>query len=232
MVSQKKLSLKQCIKCDILLTEENWAKYSQKVSHYICNPCRQKQEKIRYLTDQNYSKKQLNRYHQRRSIVIHAYGDFCVQCGEDDYYKLTMDHINNNGYLHRKLLKNHVIDWFFNNPVNKDGYQILCYNCNCSKNVIYKDKYALRDKKKVMENYGNQCAECKEDRIERLTIDHKNNDGAEQRKKLKCYTGSRMYRWIIKQNYPDNLGLQTLCFNCNCSKISKRRYHNLTGVNA
>lgn len=218
MISQKKSSLKQCIKCDIILTEENWSNYNKKAKHYICKSCRQAQEKIRHIIDVDYNKKQLNRYHQRRSAVIHAYGDFCLQCGEDDYYKLTIDHINNDGYLHRKLLNNHVIDYLYNNPTDKNNYQILCYNCNCSKNIIYKDKYALRDKKIVMEEYGNQCFNCYEDRIERLTIDHKNNDGAEQRKKFKCYTGVRMYRWIIKNNYPDDLGLQILCYNCNYSK--------------
>jgi hypothetical protein len=90
--------------------------------------------------------------------------------------------------------------------------------------VTYKDKYALRDKKKVMEHYGDECKECRENRIERLTIDHQNNDGAEQRRKLKCSTGVRMYRWLIKQDYPTNLGLQILCYNCNCSKRANAKY--------
>lgn len=220
MVSQKKLSLKKCIKCQIELTPENWNKYDKKTSHYICKPCRKNQDKARYKADPNYSKKQLARYRGRKSAIIASYGDMCAQCGEDDYYKLTLDHKFGGGNAHRKQTSNHVYDWLYNNPVHYDGYQILCYNCNCSKGVLYKDKYALRDKMKVMEAYGNICVECKEYRIERLTIDHKNNDGAEQRRQLKCYTGVRMYRWLIKQNYPTDLGLQILCFNCNCRKLS------------
>lgn len=222
MESQKKSSLKYCIKCQIELTDENWLSYLRPRSNYICTPCFRNYGKQYHKSDPNYNKKQVARYRGRKSAVIHAYGDTCIQCGEDDYYKLTIDHINNDGYLHRQQTNNHVIDYLYNNLLNKDGYQILCYNCNCSKNVTYKDKYALRDKKKVIEAYGNQCAECKEDRIERLTIDHKNNDGADQRRQLKCFTGVRMYRWLIKNNYPQNLGLQVLCFNCNCCKLSNK----------
>jgi hypothetical protein len=73
-----------------------------------------------------------------------------------------------------------------------------------------------------MKAYGNQCADCGEDRVERLTIDHKNDDGAVQRRQLNCGTGVKMYRWLIKNSYPNNLGLQVLCYNCNCSKLSRK----------
>ncbi len=221
MVSQKKLSLKHCIKCNIILTNENWLKYLQSRSTYICTPCFRKTSRKYHKSDLNYGKKQIARYRRRKSAIIHSYGDMCAFCGEDDYVKLTIDHKFSGGNKHRKQISNHMYEWLYNNPVQLDGYQILCYNCNCSKNIIYKDKYALRDKIKVIEAYGGKCNECLEDRIERLTIDHKNNDGAEQRRQLKCNTGVRMYRWLIKNNYPSNLSLQVLCYNCNCSKITK-----------
>jgi hypothetical protein len=161
----------------------------------------------------------------RRSAVIFQYGNQCAQCGEDEYTKLTIDHKNGGGSAHRREMGGAgIVDYLYNNLINKDGYQVLCYNCNCSKNVIYKDKYALRDKKIVIEHYGSVCNDCKEDRIERLTIDHKNNDGAAQRKKYGYKTGSRFYRWAIKNAFPDNLGLQVLCFNCNCSKRAIEKY--------
>jgi len=220
MTSTEKLSLKTCNKCGIELIEDNWNTYDKKVSRYTCKSCRKLIDKKYYLSTPNYGKKQLARYRGRKSAIIASYGDMCAQCGEDDYYKLTLDHKFGGGNAHRKQISNHMYEWLYNNPVQHDGYQILCYNCNCSKGVVYKDKYALRDKKKVMEAYGNQCTKCKEDRIERLTIDHKNNDGAVQRRQLKCFTGVRMYRWLIKQNFPMHLGLQVLCYNCNCRKLS------------
>lgn len=221
MVPQKKLGLKHCIKCAVELTDSNWLSYLRPRSNYICTPCFRNYGKQYHKSDPDYNKKQLAKYHSTKHAIILSYGDMCTLCGEDDYHKLTIDHKFGGGNAHRKVLTNDIYQWLYNNPIQRDGYQILCYNCNCSKNVVYKDKYALRDKQKVMVAYGGQCAECNEDRIERLTIDHKNNDGAQQRRDLKCYTGVRMYRWLIKNNYPQHLGLQVLCYNCNCSKISK-----------
>ena len=66
---------------------------------------------------------------------------------------------------------------------------------------------------KVLNHYGAKCQCCGETQYEFLAIDHKNNDGNVQRKSLKTST---MYRYIIKNNYPDNL--QVLCHNCNLAK--------------
>ena len=68
---------------------------------------------------------------------------------------------------------------------------------------------------KVFNWYGNKCKCCGENQFEFLTIDHINNDGGSHRKEIKK-TGSRMYLWIIKNNFPDIF--QTLCYNCNCAK--------------
>lgn len=160
----------------------------------------------------------------KRAAVIFAYGDKCAHCGDSKFEHLTIDYINEGGNQHRKNSGSNLTEQLYNNTVQRDGYQVLCYNCNCSKNVIYKDKYALRDKKKVIEHYGNECKKCGENRIERLTIDHENNDGAEQRKKLKCFTGARMYRWLIKHNFPEDLCLQILCYNCNYSKRALAKF--------
>jgi len=76
---------------------------------------------------------------------------------------------------------------------------------------------------KVLTHYGGnppKCECCGETHIEFLTIDHINNDGAEHRKKLGITQnsghGSKLYRWIIRNNFPD--GFQVLCWNCNCAK--------------
>ena len=218
---QKNSDTKICIKCGVILTNENWGLTRQKVSHYICMYCRKKQRKEHNENTPGYQDKQMGVDRNRKKLVIMAYGNKCAICNEDEYEKLTIDHIQNNGNIHRKRMKSTIYNLLYKEPLQKDKYQILCYNCNCSKNIEYKDKYNLINKKKVIEAYGGCCAECNENRIERLTIDHKNNDGAEQRRLLNCHTGSVMYRWIIKNNYPKHLGLLVLCFNCNCSKLSK-----------
>lgn len=210
MKSQKKSSLKYCIKCNILLVENNWLPYLKNRSNYLCKLCFNKQIKLSHDSDPNYCQKQLNRYHGIKSAIIHAYGDKCNICGIDNYEKLTIDYI-------KKSNKENIYIWLYNNPINLDGYQVLCYNCKYSKNIEYKDKYHLRAKILVIEKYGGICKECKEDKIERLTIDHKNNNGVEKRRQLQCGTGAKFYRYLIKNNFP-NLELQILCFNCQRSK--------------
>lgn len=67
-------------------------------------------------------------------------------------------------------------------------------------------------KKDVITAYGGKCECCGETRIEFLTIDHVNGDGAEHRRK---YRGN-IYRWYRIHGYPT--GFQVLCMNCNLSK--------------
>ena len=66
----------------------------------------------------------------------------------------------------------------------------------------------------VFFHYGNQCACCGEKEFSFLTLDHKNNDGADHRRKIGI--GHVFYRWIIDNNYPDSI--QLLCNNCNGGK--------------
>ena len=75
-----------------------------------------------------------------------------------------------------------------------------------------------RVKKEVIDHYGGKCVCCGETELLFLTIDHINNNGAEQRLKngLKGGSSDKSYRWIIKNDFPDDL--QLLCWNCNCGR--------------
>lgn len=71
----------------------------------------------------------------------------------------------------------------------------------------------------VLEHYGQKCncsCGCKVSNRNHLTIDHINNDGAEQRRASGSNGGHANYRNIIKNNFPEDL--QVLCWNCNCAK--------------
>ncbi len=72
-------------------------------------------------------------------------------------------------------------------------------------------------KQKVVDEYGGKCVCCGESTIEFLTIDHINNNGAQIRKETKQGTGGKLYRWLIKNNFPKD-NYQLLCYNCNCAK--------------
>lgn len=200
MITKKNDSLK-CIKCGNKLNDNNWNAYDKVVNHYICKKCRKIQDRNRQFHDPEYSIKQRNRHRMRKSAVIFHYGNQCAQCGEDDYTKLK---------IHTQKGGSQPYDALYNGSVNKKMHQVLCYNCSKSLTPI-KDKYALRDKKKVMEAYGNQC-QCGENRAERLTLQNQMDK-----------TGVALYRWLIKQNYPQDMGLRVVCFNCNYSKIASAK---------
>lgn len=77
--------------------------------------------------------------------------------------------------------------------------------------------YDLNIKQKVIKAYGSKCICCNEETIEFLTIDHINNNGAEDRKNNGKKSGGKLYRWLIKNNFPKE-EYQLLCYNCNCAK--------------
>ena len=63
----------------------------------------------------------------------------CNCCGEQEIKFLTIDHINNDGNEHRKVIGikrtsagQSFYFWLKRNNYPK-GFQILCYNCNCGK---------------------------------------------------------------------------------------------------
>lgn len=84
---------------------------------------------------------------------------------------------------------------------------------SCSKchQINKRNKY-IDLKLEVFSHYGLKCAHCEENKIEYLTMDHINNDGAYHRKEV----GTQIFPWLKKHNYPINF--QILCFNCNYGK--------------
>ncbi len=60
----------------------------------------------------------------------------CARCGVRDVDVLTIDHLENNGASHRKLLGfgGHLHRWLRKNKY-PTGYQVLCCNCNWKKRM-------------------------------------------------------------------------------------------------
>lgn len=69
-----------------------------------------------------------------RKQVIDAYGGKCACCGESNPAFLSVDHINNDGAEHRRSVR-HLYTWLRQNDFPKDGFQLLCFNCNCAKGI-------------------------------------------------------------------------------------------------
>lgn len=73
-----------------------------------------------------------------RIAAFEVYGKKCVCCGESDIRFLTLDHINGGGTQHRLRIKQaNICKWLKANNY-PDGFQTLCYNCNCAKGIYGK----------------------------------------------------------------------------------------------
>lgn len=73
-------------------------------------------------------------HRKRRQKLIDAYGGKCKCCGEDRFEFLQIDHVNNDGADHRKLIgRTGLMDWLARHRYPQEGFQLLCANCNFAK---------------------------------------------------------------------------------------------------
>lgn len=91
---------------------------------------------------------------------------------------------------------------------SSSGLASLCKECDNKERAILK--------REVYEAYGGCfCIWCKEIDFGCLCLDHVNNDGRYERKKV---SGSLFFLKLKKLNFPDKNRYQVLCFNCNWAK--------------
>jgi len=133
--------------------------------------------------------------HKPNNIRILCYNCNCQHSMTK--YNLT---IINNDYL----INNYCKYCHSNNNVKK----YVCNTCHNKKKI----NYQINLKLKTYQHYNNCCNICKCSKLEFLTIDHINNDGAIHRKITK-----NIYAWLKIHNYPKD-NFQILCFNCNYLK--------------
>lgn len=162
-------------------------------------------------------------------VNFYSLGRMCCQnCQQDDIEVLTVDHINNDGNVHRKSIKSTggspFYQWIRNNNF-PDGFQILCFNCQMRKQRIEAAKknttaikisvakYVQKIRNKCLDKYGGTCS-CGERDNAVLTLDHVENDGASHRREIRCTSGRNFYLYLQKNNYPNQPKLQVLCANC------------------
>ena len=70
--------------------------------------------------------------------MLNAYGNQCVCCYEKNLEFLTIDHINNDGKVHRKKVGTGGMMIYLDLRKQgwpKDKYTLLCYNCNMAKHL-------------------------------------------------------------------------------------------------
>jgi predicted restriction endonuclease len=80
-----------------------------------------------------------SRYQQYKKVVYDHYGSRCNCCGESNPKFLTVDHVNNDGYTQKTKKGFRRKGNYMYQQIIKDNFpdhlQILCWNCNCGKNL-------------------------------------------------------------------------------------------------
>ena len=125
-------------------------RYEARREYYIAN----KERLTNYNRDyQKSHKEQLKEYERKRydkrheyrltyfrrlkDTVLRAYGGVCKCCGEDQLEFLSIDHINNDGALHRKESNcgggSSFYLWLKRHGYPTYNFQVLCFNCNYAK---------------------------------------------------------------------------------------------------
>lgn len=134
---------KTCTICQKTLSadQENFH-LSGGVFHTQCKNCRNSSLRERYATSEarHASYRRASQAYTNRlrieTLTIYSNGvPECQCCAEKQLEFLTLDHINNDGHLHRKDIGSggsKLYRW-----AKKNGYppvlQVLCYNCNMAK---------------------------------------------------------------------------------------------------
>ncbi len=106
---------------------EFYERQNKRIFYAICKPC--------------YCEKQRKREQSRRLKALLIYGGdppkcACPGCNEDHIEFLHIDHENNDGHEHRKLIgkRMSIWKWLEKNKYPTDlGLRVLCANCNLSR---------------------------------------------------------------------------------------------------
>lgn len=77
--------------------------------------------------------RQQQRRQKLRTEVLRHYGAYCACCGETQDKFLTIDHVNNDGAAHRRMIRKANICSWLRRKDYPSGFQVLCYNCNCAR---------------------------------------------------------------------------------------------------
>lgn len=96
-----------------------------------------------------------------------------------------------------------------------------CYKCATERAQQKAVEYRKALKQEMVAAYGNKCACCGLEDWRFLSIDHINNDGADERRALyadgHAGGGHGFYVKLRQRGFPKN-GYQLLCYNCNMAK--------------
>lgn len=100
----------------------------------ICIRCRKRQAEAGYQSCEHCRMLAMEDNRKVKEELITGYGGRCSCCHESRFEFLTLDHVNNDGKAERSLRGRQIYQRLIRENF-PDGYQILCYNCNCAKGI-------------------------------------------------------------------------------------------------
>lgn len=166
-----------CFTCKTELNDDNWIPSAKKRGHRTCRSCNRKRLKaikIKSRSDpikkkNELSLRQIARLKLRLETIL-AYGNKCAICDENKILFLTIDHINNNGHK-----ENGKKGCDFYSYLRRRGFpgkgtqlQILCHNCNATKELNLRKNGQTHTRSKISEIYVNQPYNISDDQNDKL----------------------------------------------------------------
>lgn len=201
-----------CDDCRVLNSQKAKGWRNQKISDGLCAQCGKPNSRdTRECVDCSKEKgvRSTARSQQRQAEKT------CTKCGE------SRDGKSKWCAAHRKSRKTSELRWRQSRIANNQ-----CVNCgfhlpegwvalSCEKCILLGRNKIEDRRRKVIANYGGKCACCGESRFYFLTLDHVNDNGAEERKQPSGQ--AKAWARLAKADAvsPD---YQILCYNCNCAK--------------
>lgn len=138
----------------------------------------------------------------------------CIRCGGllTDV-RITCDFCakKENGYVQKIVERN------LKNGRCRCGQQAIPTKRTCEK-CLASSKQSLRKLKlQVIAGYGGKCACCSIKKWEFLSVDHIQERGCDERRRLgyRSTNSAKLYGRLVRENFPSSH--QILCYNCNMS---------------
>ena len=129
-----------CAICSVSLSVKNWMEPLKTHDSKICNDCLINNSVQR----KGFSPTKQSKVIRKRMVltlkqlIVENYGGKCECCHETELMFLTIDHIKGGGRKENKQLSKAGSDFYRHLKLNgypKDNYRLLCYNCNCCREV-------------------------------------------------------------------------------------------------
>jgi hypothetical protein len=193
-------------------------------------------ERIKVWRNNSKNEHNAKRREKRKERKINVFnmlgGCKCVMCEENRVNRLTIDHINKDGFLDRKrgFRGSSMYDAIATGKITQEelkNLRVLCWNHNDGERRSYYDKQ--KEDQTAMQRVGHKLykeaflffgpCSCGQKDLKFLTISHIHNDGAECRRNGEK-TGVQLLMQFRALVWPESLKEKYCleCFNCNCSR--------------